>query len=131
VIRRARCACGQLALACAGEPVRVSVCHCRACQQRSGSAFAVQVRFPERAVEVTGRARAWTRTADSGATAIHHFCPDCGSTMFYRAGPDQSLVAVPLGAFDDPGFATPAFSTWEARRLAWVAVLGEGVEHSD
>ena len=42
--RDASCSCGQLHLTCEGEPVRISVCHCLACQQRTGSAFGVQAR---------------------------------------------------------------------------------------
>lgn len=43
--RRATCTCGQLGVDCEGDPVRVSVCHCLPCQQRTGSAFGVQARF--------------------------------------------------------------------------------------
>ena len=43
--RRASCSCGQLHLTCEGEPVRISMCHCLACQQRTGSVFGVQARF--------------------------------------------------------------------------------------
>ena len=42
--RRAQCSCGQLAAICAGEPVRVSVCHCLECKRRSGSAFSNNAR---------------------------------------------------------------------------------------
>jgi hypothetical protein len=35
--RRASGACGQLGVTCEGEPVRISMCHCLACQQRSRS----------------------------------------------------------------------------------------------
>jgi hypothetical protein len=45
-MRTAACWCGALTAVCEGEPARVSVCHCLACHQRSGSAFAVQARFP-------------------------------------------------------------------------------------
>ena len=36
-VRRASCTCGQLHFDCTGDPVRVSVCHCLACQRRTGS----------------------------------------------------------------------------------------------
>ncbi|MFN2470768.1 MAG: aldehyde-activating protein, partial [Gaiellaceae bacterium] len=35
--RHAACSCGQLRLTVEGEPVRVSICHCLACQRRTGS----------------------------------------------------------------------------------------------
>ena len=43
--RHAACSCGQLRLTVEGEPVRVSICHCLACQRRTGSVFGVQARF--------------------------------------------------------------------------------------
>ena len=55
--RLATCSCGQLTATARGEPLRVSICHCLACQKRTGSVFAVQARFPADAVVVEGRAR--------------------------------------------------------------------------
>jgi hypothetical protein len=129
--RHASCQCGQLRLACWGEPVRISVCHCLACQKRSGAPFAAQARFPEDQVRITGVSREWTRIADSGRPVEHHFCPECGSTVWYRSRPHAQAIAVPVGAFADPGFPAPWFSVYEARRHPWVSVVAEGIEHSE
>ena len=129
--RVAECRCGQLKAACEGEPVRISVCHCLACQRRTGSAFAAQARFPTERVTVAGVSKSWTRVADSGATATYRFCPECGSTVAYELDKFPGVVAVPLGAFADPGFPPPRFSVWEARKHPWTVVLGDEVEHSD
>gem|GEM_PF-2370499 len=48
MIRAASCTCGRLRSVCSEDPVRVSVCHCRACRQRTGSAFGVQARYDAR-----------------------------------------------------------------------------------
>ena len=45
-------------------------------------------------------------------------------------GKFDGLIAIPLGAFDDPYFAAPAFSVWEGRKHDWVKILGDGVERS-
>lgn len=45
-MQTASCNCGQLSLSVSGDPIRVSVCHCNACQKRTGSAFGVQARYP-------------------------------------------------------------------------------------
>jgi hypothetical protein len=111
--------------------VRLSVCHCLACQKRSGAPFAAQVRFPEEQVRITGQSREWTRIADSGQPVEHHFCPECGSTVWYRSRPLSDAIAVPIGAFADPTFPAPRFSVYEERRHAWVSIVGEGIEHSD
>lgn len=130
--RNASCRCGQLKATAAGEPVRVSVCHCLECQKRSGSAFAVQARWPADQVTISGDSREWVQTADSGNRITHHFCPECGSTVHYSIdGKFEDLIAIPVGAFADPSFPAPRFSVWEERKHAWVAILGDGLEHSD
>jgi len=69
MIRHAPCSCGQLALACSGEPVRVSICHCHARQMRTGSPFGEQARFPLEQVKVDGRSTPYVRVGDSGDPA--------------------------------------------------------------
>jgi hypothetical protein len=128
--RAATCRCGQLTATCTGEPVRISVCHCLDCQQRSGSAFAVQARFPAEQVTITGDYKTYTHIADSGNAADFGFCPTCGATLFYTGGGFADLVAIPVGAFADPAFPPPRFSVWEERKHQWVEILGDDVEHS-
>lgn len=128
--RTATCRCGQLRAECEGEPVRVSVCHCLACQRRTGSAFAAQARWPDTRVTVTGRSSTWVRTADSGVRVAYRFCPDCGSTVAYVIEDAPGVTAIPLGAFADPTFPAPRFSVYEHRKHSWTAVLGDDVEHS-
>ena len=130
-VRRASCRCGQLVALCEGEPVRISVCHCLACQQRSGSPFAEQARFPADKVSVSGDSRHWVRIADSGNAVVYHFCPECGSTVWYQGGPMPEAIAVPVGAFADPGFPPPRFSVWETRKHPWVTIAVDGIEHRD
>jgi hypothetical protein len=129
--RSASCRCGQLKATATGEPVRVSVCHCLDCKKRTGSAFSVQARWLAEHIAIAGESKSWMHHADSGNRITHHFCPDCGSTVHYVIdGKFDGLVAIPLGAFDDPYFASPAFSVWEKRKHEWVEIVGEGVEHS-
>ena len=128
--RQASCRCGQLRATTSGDPVRVSVCHCLDCKKRSGSAFAVQARWPAEKVMIEGRSRSWSKLADSGNRISFHFCPDCGSDVHYVIdGKFAGLIAIPLGAFEDPYFVRPSFSVWEDRKHDWVDVSGE-VEHS-
>lgn len=130
--RTASCRCGQIKATAIGDPVRVSVCHCLDCKKRSGSAFAVQARWPAEQVEVDGESKTWVHFADSGNRITHHFCPDCGSTVHFAIeGKFDGLIAIPLGAFDDPYFVRPAFSVWEERKHDWVEIVSDKVEHSN
>jgi hypothetical protein len=129
--RTASCRCGQLKATVAGDPVRLSVCHCLNCKKRSGSAFAVQARWPADQVTIEGQSKGFVLTADSGNRATFHFCPQCGSDVHYEInGKFDGLIAIPLGAFDDPYFTSPKFSVWEKRKNDWVDIVGDGVEHT-
>jgi hypothetical protein len=127
--RTASCRCGQLKATATGEPMRVSVCHCLDCQKRSGSAFAVQARWPAEQVTIKGQSKSWVTIADSGNRITFHFCPDCGSDVHYEInGKFDGLIAIPVGAFADPDFPHPRFSVWEERKHEWVEIAGD-VEH--
>jgi len=121
-IREARCACGQLRIACSGEPVSVSLCHCRDCQRRTGSAYGVAAFFGREAIAVSGRFSDYERPADSGHHVLHHFCPTCGSTVFWEPSRKPEMVAVAIGAFADPDFPGPGKAVFEQHRLPWATV---------
>jgi hypothetical protein len=132
MVRTASCRCGQLTATVTGEPVRMSVCHCLNCKKRSGAAFAAQARWPADHVTVEGQSKTFENIADSGNRRTFHFCPECGSDVHYEIeGKFDGLVAIPLGAFDDPWFFKPGHSVWEKRKQDWVDIVGEGVEHTD
>jgi len=111
-----------------GQPVRVSICHCLACQRRTGSVFGQQARFRREEVTVAGRSTEYVRVGDEGTRARFHFCPDCGSTVFYEPEALPDFIAIPVGAFADPTFPAPTVSVYEDRMHAWV-VPPPGAEH--
>ena len=122
--RIASCSCGQLRLTCAGEPLRVSICHCLECQKRTGSVFAVQARFARANVQADGQASHWSRAGESGGTAKFSFRPTCASIVFWEPeGADFVMVAV--GAFADPGFPPPRVSVYEERMHSWAFAAGD------
>jgi hypothetical protein len=126
--RIATCACGRLRLTCVGEPARVTVCHCTACQRRTGSVFGVAARYARGQVTVEGEAGEHVRIGDEGTKIHFRFCPNCGSTVCWEMPAHDDGIAVAVGAFADPGFTPPpARSIYDAsRRHAWVDVKPEG-----
>lgn len=126
--RTASCSCGRLTVTTLEEPLRVSVCHCLACQRRTGSVFGAQARFHRAAVEIRGESTAYVRIGDEGTVVTFSFCPVCGSTVHYQFGEDATFVAVPIGAFADPGFPAPSLSIYGHRMHPWVT-LSDVVQH--
>jgi hypothetical protein len=129
--RTASCSCGALTAVCEGQPVRVSVCHCLDCQKRSGSAFAVQARFPNDRVTVSGEWHEWMRTGDEGSHARFRFCPTCSSIVFYVTDEIPGFVTIPVGGFADPTFPPPRVTVYEGRQHPWLKIPGDDIERWD
>src|SRR6058998_3147597 len=120
--RRAACSCGQLHLTVEGEPSRIWVCHCLECQRRTGAVISNQARFRREEVTFAGKATAWMRTAESGNALTFHFCPTCGSTVYWEGEGFPGYVAVAIGNFADPSFPAPTIAVWEESRHPWVSL---------
>jgi hypothetical protein len=116
-LRTASCSCGQLQAQVTTEPLRVSVCHCLACQRRTGSVFGAQARFAKEAVSISGTSTEFIRIGDEGTKA----------TVYYTLSGLPDAVAIPVGAFADPSFPGPVFSVYEERMHCWVQ-MPEGIE---
>jgi hypothetical protein len=131
--RSASCSCGQLHLTCEGEPVRISMCHCLACQKRTGSVYGVQARFPrDQVTSIEGRSTQFTRSADSGNSVNFHFCPLCGSTVYWELSGYPDVIAIAVGAFADRQFPEPRISVYERRWHPWAMRPADlDMEHLD
>jgi hypothetical protein len=128
--RTASCVCGQLSIEVQGEPRGVGVCHCLACQRRTGSVFAALAGFAG-PYKVTGEATEYARAGDQGAKFRFRFCPVCGSNLFHtEEGYEGPGVSVAVGAFADPDFPAPKVSVYDCRRHPWVR-LPDGVTAYD
>ena len=122
--RTASCSCGALTAVCEGDPIRVSVCHCLCCQQRTGSVFGTTARFDADKVRLVGPRSHWERTGDEGTTATFSFCPTCGATVAWTSDYAPEMIAVAVGAFADPDFPAPSRTVYESRAHKWVELHG-------
>ena len=127
-VRVASCSCGQLRAEVRGDPIGVSICHCYACQRRTGSAFGTQAGFSRESVTVEGDGTEFVRVGDEGGKFRFTFCPGCGSTVLYFEEGDEERIAIPVGAFADSRFPIPTVSIYEERRHSWVSLPAD-VEH--
>jgi hypothetical protein len=126
--RYAACSCGQLTAQVTGAPLRISICHCLACQRRTGSPFSQQARFRRGDVAISGQSGTCILTGDTGTRTRFHFCPLCAATVYFETEDTADWVAIPVGAFADPGFPAPTVSVYETRMHRWI-VPPAGAEH--
>jgi hypothetical protein len=103
----------------------VGLCHCRACQRRTGSVFGAQARWPRDHVRTEGETQVWRRIGDDGTALDFRFCPQCGSTVWFTQDVAPDVIAVAVGAFGDPTFPVPARSSYDLYRHPWVELPDE------
>jgi hypothetical protein len=101
----------------------ISQCHCLDCQKRTGSTYGIGAFFLRSDVAANGVFRTHRRASDSGFTVNFHFCPDCGSTVYWEPERRPDVIAVAVGSFADPAFLAPSQSAFNERRHAWVPPL--------
>jgi len=61
------------------------------------------------------------RSSTSGRPVQFHFCPHCGSTVYWTGvGEDVSEgLGIAAGCFTDPAFPAPQIVAWCTSRVGW------------
>ena len=91
----ASCSCGRLRIQVEGEPRGVGICHCLACQQRTGSVFATLASLSS--VQSLRPGHRICPGRDQGARFTFRFCPTCGTTVFHTEEGNDASVSVAVG----------------------------------
>jgi hypothetical protein len=94
----AHCCCGSLRAETTGEPAFVGACQ----------------------VRTEGPSKVYARRSDSGRKIEIHFCPRCGSSVFWYGELYPDLIGIAFGALADPSMPAPTLSVWEATQHPWV-----------
>ena len=118
------CACGAVRYAVQGEPVLGTVCHCRFCQRRLASAFAVIASFAQESVCILqGELVACEHRSDSSGRWLKmEFCPTCSTTICHTAELRPGLRSIAAGTFDEPGWFHIDRHIWVQSKLLWVSI---------
>lgn len=121
--RTATCHCGQFKVIAAGEPERVYLCHCKACQRRTGTAFHFGTAWARSQVRFEGDYKVYERGADSGSTIRFRFCPDCGSNLYWESERNPLGCGIAGGAFDErASLPPPTSAVFEEDMQTWLGL---------
>jgi hypothetical protein len=101
------CACGQVTLAMAGEPVLIRQCWCRQCRRIAAGGPANNAAFKTEDVAITGTLGSHAYVAASGNTLTQWFCPSCGTPLTAQSSARPHLLTVRFGAIDDRTGSSP------------------------
>jgi hypothetical protein len=118
LLREAACACGDLSVTLRGEPVLVSSCCCTRCQRRTGSFFGVTVYFQPG--QMTARRGPFATFHRPDGSTTFHFCPRCGSSLWWVPDEEDDVIGVAGGAFADASLPAPQRMVHTATRHPFV-----------
>src|SRR5262249_51275139 len=87
------------------------------------------VYFKRTQVRIEGSEKIYTRDVDGTLRKISfHFCPTCGSSVYWQNELRPDSYGIAVGAFADPDFPLPTLSVWEQSKRPWIN-LPEGIQH--
>ena len=94
--RTVQCHCGSLRVIASGEPERLYMCHCRACQHRTGAVVHSRCTYPKSQVRIEGDNKIYERDADQWLQDPLPFLPKLRQRHFValaaRTGRQQRLL---------------------------------------
>lgn len=114
--RQGGCHCGAVRYEVSGEPEHVSVCHCSDCRKSAGSPFVSWAAFKTADFKITGNVASYNSSPD----AYRHFCPKCGSGLYYvNEKILPGLVDIQTATLDDPDSLEPQLHVQAAEQVKW------------
>jgi hypothetical protein len=117
------CCCGQVRYEVRAEPTALYCCHCTDCQRQTGSAYAMSMFVPRRAVAIiAGVPKSWRRQGDSGRFMRCFFCGECGARLYNEPENRPDVTVLKPGTLDDTSWLRPAGDIWTRSKQPWVAL---------
>jgi hypothetical protein len=112
------CHCGAVRYQVEGDPIVHAICHCTDCRRSAGAPMVAWTMYPATAVKVTKGTPKFRESSEHGR---RHFCPDCGTGLFYFN--DQILpgiVDVQSATYDNPDSIPAQVHIQVAERIGWM-----------
>lgn len=120
------CFCKALRYRLTADPMIVHCCHCRNCQNQTGSAFVINAFIETARIEIlSGEPEITTVESGSGTPHDIYRCPTCRTAVWSDYGRKPGIRMVRVGTLDDPDALPPDVHIFTRSKLPWVR-LPEG-----
>jgi hypothetical protein len=115
------CACRSIRYECTEEPIVQLICHCRACQRASGSAFAAIMMVAADKFRFLGEEPAYHEVigGTTGRRFCRGFCGKCGSPVTLHWPEVSNVQMIQVGSLDDPSSFAPLTELWLSSSYSW------------
>lgn len=121
-MREGGCGCGAVRYRIDGDPIFVNNCHCRQCQQQTGSTSVVNAFFDMGEIALTsGTVTEHVVKGGSGNDHIIVRCAACGVALWsHYARMGRLGAGVRVGTLDDHADIRPDAAIYLAEKMPWV-----------
>lgn len=113
------CKCGATTYSGSLAQVPMFRCHCRDCQQLTGTGHSEMVPLEAATFTITGLRSEYQMTGGSGQPTWSSFCSQCGSPLTRKSQRMQHMVYVHAASLDDPKLYQPAKTLWAEAAQPW------------
>jgi hypothetical protein len=94
-------------------------CHCRDCQQLTGSGHSEMMPLATADFSITDTCTSYEMTGGSGQPTFSGFCPVCGSQITRNSQKMKDRIYVHASSLDDPGIYRPEKSIQTRSAQVW------------
>jgi len=122
------CLCGAVRYESSGDPLLMLLCHCSQCQKATGGAFMPVVVAKSDGLRVT---KGETRAYHSSESAMRHFCPNCGTPIFFERRGQPEWRGIIAGTLDDQSQFAPRMHVWSSRMVPWLHLADDLPRHAE
>ena len=119
---KGQCHCGAVSYEMPVDTIHKALCHCSDCRRHSGAPMVAWGLVSKDDLKVEGE----TKEYASSENGRRHFCPACGTALFYtneQIFPGQ--VDVQIATLDDPDAIRPEAQIQVAERIGWMEKLDQ------
>lgn len=113
------CLCGASGFTATADIQFAIQCYCRDCQHISGGAKLPQIAVSSRDFALSGNAKVYTKTSDTGNTVKLMFCADCGSPLCKSTSKMRDKVFLCAGSLETDLVSEPFQKVFEDCRRIW------------
>jgi hypothetical protein len=117
---KGQCHCGAVRYEMSTDTIHQAICHCSDCRRHAGAPMVAWALVKRNDLRIEGE----TKEYASSEHGRRHFCPQCGTSLFYTSEavfPGQ--VDVQIATLHDPDSIVPSMQIQLAERIAWVDTL--------
>jgi hypothetical protein len=119
---KGQCHCGAVRYEMPVQTLHRAICHCSDCRRHSGAPMVAWGLVDRDGLQIEGD----TKEYASSENGRRHFCPNCGTSLFYtNEAAFPGKVDVQIATLDDPDAVPPEAQIQTAERIHWMDRLSE------